>query len=220
MGGISRLAVQSHEGSSMHAESGDSPGTRPTGGPAGEAGEITEILARCASGDRAAFDRLVPLVYEDLRRIAHRRLRAERTDHTLDTTALVHEAYLGLVDQATATWNDRAHFFAVAARVIRNVLVDYARRQGAEKRGGDRVRVPLGPEAAGTEGGPGAVELIALDRALTRLGQHDLELERIVECRYFAGMTVAETAEALGSSERTIARNWTRARAYLFEALT
>ncbi|MFO7588550.1 MAG: sigma-70 family RNA polymerase sigma factor [Gemmatimonadota bacterium] len=204
----------------MRAERGDSPGTRPPRDGPDAAGEITGILARCANGDRAAFDRLVPLVYEDLRRIAHRRLRAERTDHTLDTTALVHEAYLELVDQATATWNDRAHFFAVAARVIRNVLVDYARRQGAEKRGGDRVRVPLGPEAARTEGGPGAVELIALDRALTRLGLHDPELERMVECRYFAGMTVPETAEALGTSERTVARNWTRARAYLFDALS
>jgi RNA polymerase sigma factor (TIGR02999 family) len=209
-----------HGGSPLRAEHGDSPGTRPPRDGPDAAGEITGILARCANGDRAAFDRLVPLVYEDLRRIAHRRLRAERTDHTLDTTALVHEAYLELVDQATATWNDRAHFFAVAARVIRNVLVDYARRQGAEKRGGDRVRVPLGPEPARTEGGPGAVELIALDRALTRLGLHDPELERMVECRYFAGMTVAETAEALGSSERTVARNWTRARAYLFDALS
>lgn len=204
----------------MRAESDDSPGIRPTGGPAGAEGEITEILARCSSGEREAFDRLVPLVYEDLRRIAHRRLRAERTDHTLDTTALVHEAYLGLVDQATATWNDRAHFFAVAARVIRNVLVDYARRQGAEKRGGDRVRVPLEPESAAADGGPGAVELIALDHALTELGRRDPGLERVVECRYFAGMTVPETAEALGTSERTVARNWTRARAYLFDALS
>jgi RNA polymerase sigma factor (TIGR02999 family) len=186
----------------------------------GASGEITRILARCAGGDRGAFDRLVPLVYEDLKRIAHRRLRAERTDHPLDTTALVHEAYVGLVDQATATWNDRAHFFAVAARVIRNVLVDSARRRGAVKRGGDRVRVPLRPDAASAGGEDDAVELVALDRALTDLGRHDPTLERVVECRFFAGMTVAETAEALGSSERTVARNWTRARAYLFEALS
>ncbi len=197
-------------------------GDAPESGPVepGAPGEITLILSRCADGDRAAFDRLVPLVYDDLKRIAHRRLRAERTDHTLDTTALVHEAYVGLVDQATATWNDRSHFFAVAARVIRNVLVDYARRQGAVKRGGDRVRVPLRPDAASAGGEENAVELVALDRALTELGRHDPELERVVECRFFAGMTVAETAEALGSSERTVARNWTRARAYLFDALS
>jgi RNA polymerase sigma factor (TIGR02999 family) len=203
----------------LRAERGDSPGTRPPRDGPDAAGEITGILARCASGDRAAFDRLVPLVYEDLRRIAHRRLRAERTDHTLDTTALVHEAYLELVDQATATWNDRAHFFAVAARVIRNVLVDYARRQGAAKRGGDRLRVPLGPDSVVTEGEAGTVELVDLDRALTELGARDPELERVVECRFFAGMTVPETAEALGYSERTVARNWTRAKAWLFEAL-
>jgi RNA polymerase sigma factor (TIGR02999 family) len=186
----------------------------------GTPGEITDILARCADGDRAAFDRLVPLVYEDLKRIAHRRLKAERTGHTLDTTALVHEAYVGLVDQATATWNDRTHFFAVAARVIRNILVDYARRQGAIKRGGDRVRIPLRPDAASAGGDDEAVELVALDRALSDLGRHDPALERVVECRFFAGMTVAETAEALGSSERTVARNWTRARTYLFDALS
>ena len=188
--------------------------------PKGSSGDITEILARCAGGDRRAFDNLVPLVYEDLRRIAHRRLQAERTDHTLDTTALVHEAYIGLVDQATATWNDRAHFFAVAARVIRNVLVDYARRTSAQKRGGDVVRIPLQPSVASTSGGPKTIELIALDAALTDLGKRDSQLERVVEYRFFAGLTVRETAEALGSSERTVARDWARAKAYLFEALS
>jgi RNA polymerase sigma factor (TIGR02999 family) len=183
-------------------------------------GEVTELLARCSSGEREAFDRLVPFVYEDLRRIAHRRLQAERPDHTLDTTALVHEAYLGLVDQGTATWNDRAHFFAIAARVIRNVLVDYARRRGAEKRGGGQVRVPLRPEIASAEESVGAIELIVLDLALTDLGQHDPGLERVVECRFFAGMTVSETARALGCSDRTIARDWSRAKAHLFEALS
>jgi RNA polymerase sigma factor (TIGR02999 family) len=185
-----------------------------------QSGELTELLARCSAGEREAFDRLVPLVYEDLRRIAHRRLQAERADHTLDTTALVHEAYLGLVDQATASWNDRAHFFAVAARVIRNVLVDYARRRGATKRGGDQVRVPLRPEIAPSKEGVGAIELVVLDQALTNLGRLDPDLERVVECRFFAGMTVSETAAALGRSERTIARDWSRAKAHLFEALS
>lgn len=181
-------------------------------------GEITQVLARCAGGDREAFERLVPLVYDDLRRIAHRRLQSERTDHTLDTTAVVHEAYLALVHQATATWVDRAHFFAVAARVIRHVLIDHARRRGAKKRGGGDVRVPLAEDLVSAEG-VRDVDLLALDEALAELGARDSRLEKVVECRFFAGMTVRETATALGTSERTVERDWTRARAYLYQAL-
>ena len=177
------------------------------------------MLARCSSGEREAFESLVPLVYDDLRRIAHRRLQSERTDHTLDTTALVHEAYLALVDQATATWNDRAHFFAVAARVIRHVLIDHARRRGALKRGGGDVRVPLRDDLLSVEGTPD-VDLVDLDKALAKLGRRDPRLERVVECRFFGGMTVAETAAALGTSVRTVERDWTRARAYLYQSLT
>lgn len=191
-----------------------------SGGPSPVPSEVSEILARCSRGDDEAFDQLVPLVYDDLRRIAHRRLQAERTDHTLDTTELVHEAYLGLVDQATAGWNDRAHFFAVAARVMRNVLVDYARRRAALKRGGGMIRIPLRPGVAADESGPGTIDLTALDLALSELGRRDPKLERLVECRYFAGMTVRETAEVLGSSERTVARDWNRAKAHLFDALS
>jgi len=162
----------------------------------------------------------VPLVYDDLRRIAHRRLQSERTDHTLDTTAVVHEAYLALVDQATATWNDRAHFFAVAARVIRHVLIDHARRRGALKRGGGDVRVPLKDDLLPAEGMRRQIDLVALDHALAELGKHDPRLERVVECRFFGGMTVPETAAALEMSVRTVERDWTRARAYLYQALT
>lgn len=181
---------------------------------------ITEILNRCSDGDPGALNEVLPLVYDDLRRIAHRRLQAERTDHTLDTTAIVHEAYINLAGQAAAGWNDRAHFFAVSARIIRNLLVDYARRHGSGKRGGDWVRIPLRPDIAVTHGEEGVVELLVLDQALSALGRHEASLERIVECRFFAGMTVGETARALELSPRTIARDWRRAKAYLLEALS
>jgi RNA polymerase sigma factor (TIGR02999 family) len=184
----------------------------------GLSGEITEILARCADGDRLAFDRLVPLVYEDLRRIAHRRMSLERADHTLNTTAVVHEAYLKLVDQATATWRDRAHFFAVAARVIRHLLIDYARERSALKRGDGAIRLPLDERLQGEE--PPTVELLALDEALTRLGEMDERLERVVECRFFGGMSMKETAETMGTSLRTAERDWQRARTYLYRALS
>lgn len=180
-------------------------------------GEITELLEACSSGERDAFDRLMPLVYDDLRAIAHRRLGLERSDHTLNTTAIVHEAYLKLVDQATATWRDRAHFFAVSARVIRNLLIDYARERKAIKRGGEAFRLPLDERLAGEP--PRTVELLALDEALTALGRHDERLERVVECRFFGGMSMKETAETLGVSLSTAERDWRRARAYLYEAL-
>lgn len=181
------------------------------------AGEITMLLQRSAEGDRDAFQRLIPLVYSDLRGIAHRRLRGERSDHTLNTTAVVHEAYLQLVPQATATWQDRVHFFAVAARVIRHVLVDYARHKGAQKRGGSAIRVPLREEIQGEE--EATVDLLALDEALEDLAERDGRLREVVECRFFAGMTMQETAEALDVSKRTAERDWTRARTYLYRAL-
>jgi len=190
----------------IHTEAGDP-----------ESGPVTRLLADCAAGDREAFDRLVPLVYDDLRRIAHGRLAAERSDHTLNTTAVVHEAYVQLVNQATATWRDRAHFFAVAARVIRHVLIDYARARGAEKRGGGALHIPLREERDGRA--PDTVELLALEEALTALARRDARLERIVECRFFGGMTMRDTAEALGVSLRTAERDWTRAKAYLYQAL-
>lgn len=185
--------------------------------PSPDPGPVTQLLADCTAGDRKAFDRLVPLVYDDLRRIAHVRLAAERGGHTLSTTAVVHEAYLQLVNQATATWQDRAHFFAVAARVIRHVLIDYARARAAEKRGGGALRVPLQEERDGRA--PNTVELLALDEALSDLARRDPRLERIVECRFFGGMTMPDTAEALGISLRTAERDWTRAKTYLYRAL-
>jgi len=192
------------------------PSERPA---AASSGEITVLLHRSAEGDREAFQRLIPLVYGDLKGLAHRRLRSERSGHTLNTTDIVHEAYLHLVPQATAGWQDRVHFFAVAARVIRHILVDYARHKGAEKRGGSAIRVPLHGELEGADDGAGTVDIVALDRALEELGERDLRLREVVECRFFAGMTIEETAEVLDVSKRTAERAWTRARTYLYRAL-
>lgn len=185
---------------------------QPPSGPNPGRRDITRLLNECADGDDRAFDRLIELVYADLRRIAHRRLQSERADHTLDTTALVHEAYLKLVPQSAASWGDRAHFFAVASRVIRHVLIDYARRRSADKRSGG-IRVPLREDTAGVA--PREVEILDLERALERLASRDPRMEKIVECRFFGGMTVEETAEALGVSTSTVDRDWARARTYL-----
>lgn len=194
---------------------------KPRPGPdrtaARRGGRVTELLDASSRGSATAFDELIPLVYDDLRGIAHKRLRSERTNHTLDTTAVVHEAYLRLVDQREADWRDRAHFFAVAARVIRNVLVDYARKRKTLKRGGGGDVQPL--RVGMSADGPDVVDLLALDQALSKLARHDPRLERIVECRFFGGMTMAETAEALGASLRTVERDWRRAKAYLYREL-
>ena len=181
-------------------------------------GEVTRLLAACSDGDREAFDRLIPLVYDDLRSIAHRRLAGERRGHTLNTTAVVHEAYLQLVNQATASWRDRAHFFAVASRVIRHLLIDYARRSRAQKRGGGDLLIPLRDNLAGQT--PRTVELLALEEAMLELARRDARLERVVECRFFGGMSVRDTATALGVSERTVERDWKRAKAHLYRALS
>lgn len=182
-----------------------------------EPSEVTRLLAECATGDDQAFERLIPLVYDDLRLIAHRRLQAERREHTLDTTAVVHEAYLRLAETPESSWRNRTHFFAVCARVIRHVLVDHARRRGARKRGGDVVRVPLREGLVGRS--RRLVDFLALEQALRRLEAHDTRLVRVVECRFFAGLTVKETAEVLSSSRRTVERDWTRAKAYLYREL-
>ena len=191
-----------------------------------EGHEVTQLLAQWRAGDRDALDRLIPLVYDDLRRIARLHLSRERPDHTLDTSALVHESYLQLVGRQEADWQDRAHFFAVASTAMRHILVDYARRKRASKRGGgDRVRVSL--EDVGPAADPladpltdrHAEDLILLDQVLTRLGERDPRLVQVVECRYFGGMPVRDTAEALGVSTRTVERDWTRAKAYLYQAL-
>ncbi len=179
--------------------------------------EITQLVEAWTAGDRSALDRLIPLIYDDLRHIARKHLRHERHAETLNTTAVVHELYLSFVDQTRVGWRDRAHFFAVASRAMRNILVDHFRRKKAAKRGGDQVRVPfredVGTVAANTP------DLLALDAALTALGRKSERLVQVVECRFFSGMTAAETAEALGTSLRTVERDWTRARAYLYRAL-
>jgi RNA polymerase sigma factor (TIGR02999 family) len=176
-------------------------------------GDVSQLLAEYRGGDRGALDRLIPLVHAELRRIAARSLRAERRDHTLQPTALVSEAYLRLVEQQNASWQDRAHFLACASRIMRNILVDHARAHRADKRGGGQLRVTLGEEALQTEG-PKA-DFVALDAALDRLAERDEQTSRIVELRYFGGLSNEETAEALGVSERTVKRGWALARAWL-----
>jgi RNA polymerase sigma factor (TIGR02999 family) len=181
-------------------------------------GEITQLLKAHASGDPDALDELFPMVYENLRRMARRRMRRERTGHTLSTTALVHEAYLKLVDFDRIDWQDRNHFFALASRVMRNVLVDYAVKRKAEKRGGDRDRVPLREGDAVSEVNLG--EVLAVHQALQRLQKVDERQVRVVECRFFGGLTIDETSEALGVSPATVGRDWRMARAWLNRELT
>ena len=186
---------------------------------------ITEALGEWRDGVPGALDRLVPLVYADLARIAHRQLGLEAPGHTLSTTALVHEAYLRLVDQTRAQWADRAQFFAVAAHVMRRVLVDYARRHRAARRGGAPPRtVSLealeSADAGSLAAGERADVLLAMDEALERLAGLDPRQVRVVECRFFGGLTEAETAEALGVTARTVARDWVKARGWLYQTLS
>ena len=178
---------------------------------------VTRLLQESRPGDASVLDAVVPLVYEELRQVAHRQLSRERAAHTLNTTALVHETYLQLVDQTRVDWRDRAHFFAIASTVMRRVLIDYARGRGARKRGGERVQVPLRPETASVPAE--VVDLLVLDEALTRLAEHDERMARVVEHRFFGGMTAEETAEALGCSLRTVERLWTRAKLHLYQLL-
>ena len=191
---------------------------------AAEQHAITEVLAAWRAGEPGALDRLVPLVYVDLARIAHRQLGLEAAAHTFSTTDLVHEAYLRLVDQTRAQWRDRVHFFAVAARVMRRILVDHARSYRAARRGGagrhavsiDMLEMDAGDLAVGER----ADVLVALDEALDRLAALDGRQARVVECRFFGGMTETETAEALGVTPRTVARDWVKARGWLYQALS
>ena len=181
------------------------------------ADSVTELLARSRNGHADALDQLIPLVYDELRAIAHRQLRLERVAHTLSTTAVVNEAYLRLVDQDRVDWRDRTHFFGVAAHVMRRVLVDYARRRGAKKRDGARDAVPLDEALVAVEGRGDM--LLALDEALSRLGTLDPRLARVVELRYFAGLTEDETAELLGLSPRTVRYDWVKAKGWLYREL-
>lgn len=182
-------------------------------------GEVTLLLAELKLGNKDALNRLMPLVYQELRRLAGHYLRAERIGHTLQPTALVHEAYLRLAGQDRADWQNRAQFMAVAAQLMRRILVDYARGRAAGKRAGNALRV----DVEGLELGTGAQqfeEVLAVDEALERLGELDPQQARVVELRYFAGLTVEETAEALGISERTVKRDWAMAAAWLRSQLS
>ena len=172
---------------------------------------ISHLLKEWNAGDPEALDRLTPLVYEGLRRQAARYLRRERPGHTLQTTALIHEAYLRLVDAGDVHWQGRAHFFAIAANLMRRILVDHARRRDADKRGGSHVRVQLDEAVAGGTD----VDLLAIDEALDRLAAVDPQQARVVELRFFSGLSVEETAAALGVSPKTVKRDWSVARAWL-----
>ena len=185
-------------------------------------GEITRLLAAAHEGDSEAMDRLMTLVYDELRVMARRQFRSRRPGQTLTTTALVHEAYLKLVDHPGATWQDRSHFLSVAAVTMRHILVDSARRRVAKKRGGEGVRVPFDDLHLSLEepsSDARAVEVLALDRALTSLAALNERLSRLVELRFFGGLNEEETARVMGTSERTVRRDWRKARAFLFQAL-
>jgi RNA polymerase sigma factor (TIGR02999 family) len=178
---------------------------------------VTRLLAAWSDGDPQALDRLLPLVYDDLRRIAARHLRSERPDHTLSATAVVHEAYLRLVGHRAVRWQERAQFYGVASVQMRRILVDHARRRAAAKRGGPEVRLALDEELAA--GGAPDLDLLALDQALDELAALDPRVVRIVELRFFAGLSLDEAAFALGVSRRTVANEWAVARAWLHKRL-
>lgn len=180
--------------------------------------DVTQLLVNWSNGDQAALEELTPLVYGELRRLASRYLRRERPDHTLQSTALVHEAYMRLIDQRSVRWQNRAHFFGVAAQLIRRILVDHARSRMAAKRGSAVCKLSL-DEAIET---PGArdLDLAALDDALTALATIDPQQSRIVELRFFTGLSIDETAEVLHISPATVKRDWTTAKAWLFREIS
>ncbi|MCH7716873.1 MAG: sigma-70 family RNA polymerase sigma factor [Gemmatimonadetes bacterium] len=177
-------------------------------------GEVTGLLAELRSGNKEALAKLIPLVYDELHRLAEHYMRNERVGHTLQPTALINEAYLRLASAEKANWQHRAHFVAVAAGTMRRVLIDHARKQKAAKRGGKQAALPLedSPEFLSEER---SEELIALDEALTRLQELDPRQSQVVELRFFGGLTVEETAEVLGISPKTVKRDWAVARAWL-----
>jgi RNA polymerase sigma-70 factor, ECF subfamily len=175
--------------------------------------EVTSLLVAWGNGDKQAMEQLMPLVYEELRRLASRHLGRERAGHTLQTTALVHEAYLRLVDQREADWQNRAHFFAVAAQMMRRILVDYARARRFAKRGGGARQVSL--DEALVISDERAAEVVALDEALIALAEFDERKSNMVELRFFGGLSIEETAEVMGISPGTVMRDWTLAKAWL-----
>ena len=182
--------------------------------------DITPLLTKWSQGNRDAFDRVLPLVYGELRRIAARQLRREAAGHALDPSDLVHALFVQLVDQRHATWNNRAQFFATTAQMMRRILVDHARARLAAKRGGAAITVSLSVLAVDpvSRRSP-ASDVLAIDRALERLAEHDADQARIVELRFFAGLSVEEVAHATGVSARTVKREWRMAKAWLFREL-
>jgi RNA polymerase sigma factor (TIGR02999 family) len=180
--------------------------------------EVTELLLSWRQGDAAALDRLIPVVYNELRRVARRRLRGESSGYALQSTALVHEVYMRLVDLDRMTVKNRTHFFALAARLMRQILVDHARRQHADKRGG-RVSM-VGVDDASPVAQPSSVDVLALNEALDALDSIDDRQSRVVELRFFAGLNIDEAAEALGVSAATVEREWALAKAWLYRRLS
>ena len=180
--------------------------------------EVTELLQEWSSGRREALDRLLPKIYVELRRLAASYLRRERPDHTLQATALVNEAFLKLVDQKAVHWQNRAHFFGIAAQAMRRILVDHARAHAAGKRGAGQQ--PIAFDEAVAIAPARDIDLLALDEALTRLQAIDPQQSRIVELRYFGGLTIDETAEVMRISPATVGREWTLAKAWLYAELS
>jgi RNA polymerase sigma factor (TIGR02999 family) len=180
--------------------------------------DVTQLLLDLRSGDKEAMDKLLPLVYGELRRLAASYLRRERPDHTLQPTALVHEAYLRLVDQSRVEWQNRAHFFGIAAQIMRRLLVDHARQHRAAKRSGGAAKLSL-DEALGVID-ERSTDLVALDEALEALAELDPQKSRIVELRFFGGLSIEETAEVLGISTPTVTRQWRMAKAWLYNQVS
>jgi RNA polymerase sigma factor (TIGR02999 family) len=179
--------------------------------------QVTELLARWRSGDREALDAMMPLVYDELRRLARHYLILERPGHTLQSTALVHEAYVRLVGQSPPDWKDRTHFFGVAARLMRQILVDHARINRAAKRGGDSLKLTVDEGVMSAKNKD--VDILALDDALNGLAQISPQQSQIVELRFFSGLSIEDTSEVLGISPATVKRNWTAARAWLYREM-
>jgi RNA polymerase sigma factor (TIGR02999 family) len=179
---------------------------------------VTQLLIDWSKGDKEALDNLVPLVYDELRRQAARYLRHERAGHTLQTTALIHEAYLRLVDQRNVHWQNRAHFFGIAAQMMRRILVDHARTKKRAKRGGSDIRVSF--SEATLKAPDQDLDIVALDEALEHLAAIDEQQSKIVELRFFSGLTVEETAEVMGISAATVKRNWSMAKAWLHREIS
>jgi RNA polymerase sigma factor (TIGR02999 family) len=200
---------------SMH---GDPRSLPESSADAGSKSQVTRLLQRWSDGDEQAIGKLMPLVYSELRGLASRHLRAERSDLTLETSALVHEAYLKLIDQSRVQWRNRAHFFAIAAQTMRRILVDHARSRGSKKRGGEVRKVVLDEAVQVARDQP--IDLVALDDALKLLADTDPEKSRLVEMRFFGGLTHDEIAEVMQVSTSTVERHWRMARAWLFKTMT